>query len=75
MQNHYDLVILDVNLSNTTSGLDLLPILEDISPPIPVLIFSTEESDIKELKTPNTLLIKSRMDNIKLLETIKRLIS
>lgn len=74
MQTHYDLVILDVNLANDSFGLDLLPILENTSPPIPVLIFSAEESEIKNLKTPNSVLIKSRTHNSQLLETIKRLI-
>ena len=73
-QTHYDLIILDVNLSNESSGLELLPIFDNNLAPIPVLIFSSEELEIGESKFPSTVLTKSRTDNLELLETIKRLI-
>lgn len=70
---YYDLVILDLVLPDG-SGKELLPLLNNTTPPTPVMVFSVNEMGTQELQTVDTALVKSRTDNVQLLSTIKRLI-
>jgi CheY-like chemotaxis protein len=71
--NYYDLVILDLSLSDG-SGLMLLPLLNNATPPIPVMVFSAQEIGQIDVGEIQSVLVKSRTDNAQLLATIKRLI-
>lgn len=71
--NHYDLVILDISLPDG-SGMELLPILNGATPPIPVMVFSANEMGMEKMQEVKSVLVKSRTDNAQLLATIKRLI-
>lgn len=70
---YYDLVILDLSLPDG-SGMELLPMLNLATPPIPVLVFSANEMGLEEMQRVKSALVKSRTDNTQLLDTIKRLI-
>jgi len=72
-QCRYDLVILDLDLPDG-SGKELLPLLREALPPIPVLVFSVYEIGTEDAKEVDAALVKSRTDNAQLLATIKRLI-
>lgn len=72
-QCHYDLVILDLDLPDG-SGKELLSLLKEALPPIPVLVFSVHEIGLEDAKGVDAALVKSRSDNAQLLATIKRLI-
>lgn len=72
-QSRYDLVILDMDLPDG-SGKELLPLLRSAMPPIPVMVFSVYEIGAEEAKEVDAVLVKSRIDNVELLATIKRLI-
>lgn len=72
-QSRYDLVILDLDLPDG-SGKELLQLLRSAMPPIPVMVFSVYEIGAEEAKEVNAVLVKSRIDNVELLATIKRLI-
>ncbi len=69
----YDLVILDLDLPDG-SGKELLPLLHDALPPVPVLVFSVYEIGPDEAEGVDASLVKSRSDNAQLLATIKRLV-
>ncbi len=69
----YDLVILDLVMPDG-SGKELLPLLNNASPPIPVVVFSANEMGMKEMQGVDSALVKSRTDNAQLLATIKKLI-
>lgn len=71
--NHYDLAILDISLPDG-SGMELLPVLNGASPPIPVMLFSAQEMGLEAIREVKSALVKSRTDNAQLLATIKRLI-
>ena len=71
---HYDLVILDLAMPDG-SGRELLLLLNSASPPIPVLVFSANETGAKELQGIDSVLVKSRTNNSQLLTTIKQLIN
>lgn len=72
-QCHYDLVILDLDLPDG-SGKELLSLMKEALPPIPVLVFSVHEIGLEDAKGVDAALVKSRSDNAQLLATIKRLI-
>jgi len=72
-QSRYDLVILDMDLPDG-SGKELLPLLKSAIPPIPVMVFSVYEIGAEEAGEVDAVLVKSRIDNVELLATIKRLI-
>ena len=72
-QCHYDLVILDLDLPDG-SGKELLSLMKEALPPIPVLVFSVHEIGLEDAKGVGAALVKSRSDNAQLLATIKRLI-
>lgn len=70
---HYDLAILDLGLPDG-SGMELLPLLNDARPAIPVMVFSAHEVAHQDNSTTSSVLVKSRTDNAQLLASIKRLI-
>jgi len=72
-RNSYDLAILDLTLPDG-SGMELLPLLNGATPPIPVMVFSAYDMMQEEARNVASVLVKSRTDNAQLLATIKRLI-
>jgi DNA-binding response OmpR family regulator len=71
--HRYDLAILDLGLPDGP-GKELLPLLKEALPPVPVLIFSASDTGQEYAKVADAVLVKSRTDNAQLLATIKRLI-
>ncbi|MDX8400106.1 MAG: response regulator, partial [Gallionellaceae bacterium] len=71
--NHYSLAILDLSLPDG-SGMELLPLFNAATPPIPVIVFSAHEMTQQDTHKICSVLVKSRTDNAQLLATIKRLI-
>jgi len=74
LQNHhYSLAILDLSLPDG-SGMELLPLFNAATPPIPVMVFSAHEMTRQDSHKICSVLVKSRTDNAQLLATIKQLI-
>ena len=70
---HFDLVILDVELPDG-SGLDVLPLLKDGShTPTPVIVFSAHAVGAEIAEQVSATLVKARTSNEKLLDTIASL--
>jgi PAS domain S-box-containing protein len=69
----FDLIILDIGLPDG-SGLDLLSLIKRLVPPIPIVILSAYEPDAHLLRRVDAVLVKSRVSNAQLLETINALI-
>lgn len=69
----FDLVLLDLALPDG-SGLDLLPLLSRLEPPIPVVIFSAHEVDERTASQVSSVLTKSQTTNPQLLERIRALL-
>lgn len=70
----FDLVILDIGLPDG-SGLDLLPWLSEANPPTPVIIFSGQELGDERIRGQvSAHLVKSKTENLRLVETIRALI-
>jgi PAS domain S-box-containing protein len=69
-RERFDLVILDLALPDG-SGLDLLPLLSNLDPPTPVLIFSAHDVDGSVAGRVAAVLIKSQTSNRELLERIR----
>jgi PAS domain S-box-containing protein len=69
-RERFDLVILDLTLPDG-SGLDLLPLLGNLDPPTPVLIFSAHDLDGSVPGKVASVLIKSQTSNRELLEQIR----
>lgn len=70
----YDLAILDLGLPDG-SGTELLPLLNSVSPPVPVLIFSALDMAQDGAQEVASALVKSHASNEMLLATIKQLIA
>jgi len=70
----FDLMILDIGLPDG-SGLDLLPLMNKQKPLIPVFIFSAQSVEQSVLNQVDEALVKSKVTNEQLVETIKQLIS
>jgi len=66
----YSLVILDIGLPDG-SGLDLLPLLNAVEPPIPVLVFSAQEVDEDVRTQVSAAFVKSRTDEASLVRAIR----
>lgn len=66
----YSLVILDIGLPDG-SGLSLLPLLSDIEPPIPVLVFSAQELGENERVGISAAFVKSRTNEASLVRAIR----
>ncbi|MEO5702698.1 MAG: PAS domain S-box protein [Gammaproteobacteria bacterium] len=73
-QESFNLVILDLSLPDG-NGLDLLPLLTNQSPPVPVVVFSGQEVDVITAGKLDAVLVKSNITNEKLIDTIQSLIS
>jgi DNA-binding NarL/FixJ family response regulator len=67
-------VILDLALPDG-SGLDLLTLLGNLTPPTPVLIFSAHEVDAEVAGHAASVLVKSQTSNRELLETIRSVLA
>ncbi len=65
----YSLVILDIGLPDG-SGLDLLPMLNAVEPPIPVLVFSAQEVGEDVRTQVSAAFVKSRTDEASLVRAI-----
>ncbi len=72
-QEHYDLAILDLEMPDG-SGLDLVPLLQEQSPPVPIVVFSVDEINRETAAKVSAVLVKSRTSNEKLVETIRSLV-
>jgi PAS domain S-box-containing protein len=72
-RQRFDLVILDIVLPDG-SGLNLLPLLNRQVPPVPVIVFSSQEPDPEHLHEVAEVLVKTRTSNDELLETITALV-
>jgi PAS domain S-box-containing protein len=74
-EHTFDLAIVDIGLPDG-SGLDLLKELSDQKPQVPVVIFSAMEIEDEALrKRAHAYLLKSRTENLKLVETIRGLLA
>lgn len=69
----FDLILLDLNLPDG-HGLDLMQEMQINNPEVPVVIFSSEEVNMDTVEQVKAVLLKSRVDNSKLVETIHQLI-
>ncbi len=71
---HFDLVVLDVELPDG-SGLQFLTnLISQIVPPVPVMILSASEISDDIEKSVASALVKSRASEEKILQTIERLV-
>ncbi len=70
----FDLLILDVGLPDG-NGLDLIPLMNQQNPLIPVIIFSAQSVEQDIINKVDAVLVKSKVSNELLVETIKKLIS
>lgn len=70
---HFDLILLDLSLPDG-HGLDLLQEMQKYRLDVPVVIFSSEDVNIDTVEQVKAVLMKSRVDNAKLLQTIHQLI-
>lgn len=71
--HYFDLVVLDIGLPDG-SGLDILPYLAERKVTVPIVVFSASEIDGDVANKVDAALVKSRIDNQQLLETIMGLI-
>lgn len=72
-RERFDLIILDLILPDGP-GLMLLPLINGVAHPPPVLIFSAHELPADVAHEVNAALVKSQVDNFELLETVNRLL-
>lgn len=72
--SEYDLVLLDIGLPDG-SGLDLLETIEGLLLPPKVVIFSANEVSTEYADRVNATLMKSKTENFKLAEVLKRVIA
>ena len=66
----FDLLLLDIGMPDG-SGLDLLPLVNSLECPMPVLIFSAQDVDPAVIGSVSGVMIKSKMDNEKFMQQIK----
>lgn len=71
---HFDLVILDIGLPDG-NGLELIPLINQQTPLVPIIIFSAQSVEHDIINQVDSALIKSRVTNEELVDTIKKLIS
>lgn len=69
----FDLVILDQNLPDG-SGIELLPLIEQQQPPLPVILFSVRDFEPDITGRVAVTLVKSRNSNTELRNTVVRLL-
>jgi DNA-binding response OmpR family regulator len=70
--NNYDLVILDIKLPDR-SGWDLLPLIDQLVPRPPVLVFAGHDLSAEESSRVTAALVKSHVSNPELLKVISTL--
>ncbi len=70
----YDLVILDIELPDR-SGWDLLPLIDQLIPRPPVLVFAGHDLSAEEASRVTAALVKSHVSNPELLKVIRTLTS
>jgi len=73
-QGGYDLVLLDLGLPDG-SGLDLLPLIESMTPAPRVVIFSARDADPASRERASTFLVKSQTSEQQLIDAIKEAVS
>ncbi len=73
-REHFDLALLDIGLPDG-DGLELVPLLAQMSPPVPVALFSAQEAEGVAGRQVAAALVKSRSNNATLRATIERLLS
>ncbi|BCM93031.1 sensor histidine kinase TmoS [Abditibacteriota bacterium] len=71
---HFDLALLDIGLPDG-DGLELVPLLAQMTPPVPVALFSAQEAEGVAGRQVAAALVKSRSNNAALRSTIERLLS
>ncbi|HSH54040.1 MAG TPA: ATP-binding protein [Methylotenera sp.] len=71
---HYDLVILDIKLPDRP-GWDLLPLIDQLVPRPPVLVFAGHDLSAEESSRVTAALVKSHVSNPELLNVIRTLTS
>jgi len=69
----FDLVILDQHLPDG-NGVDLLPLIERLQPPVPVIFFSVHDLEPEIVNRVGVTMVKSRTTNTELLTTVSRLL-
>ena len=73
--NRFDLVVMDINLSNGENGLEILSFIRDNDvDTTPVLIFTAHDIDSELTNKANAVLIKSKTSNQQILDTIQTLL-
>lgn len=72
-RQRFDLVLLDVVLPDG-SGMNLLPLLNRQTPPVPVIVFSSQELNPENLHDVAAALVKTQTSNEELLKTITALV-
>jgi len=74
LSEQFDLIILDIGLPDG-NGLDLLPLINQQKPLVPVLIFSAQAVEKEMVNKVDAALVKSKISNEDLISVIKSLIS
>ncbi len=69
----FDLALLDIGLPDG-DGLELVPLLAQMSRPVPVALFSAQEAEGVVARQVSAALVKSRSNNATLCATIERLL-
>ncbi len=69
----FDLIILDIGLPDG-SGLDLVPMIKNLLPQVPIILFSSYDVNPEMAGIVSGVLVKSQTSNDKLLATIKGVI-
>ncbi|MDP1567325.1 MAG: ATP-binding protein, partial [Polaromonas sp.] len=72
-QQHFDLVLLDLALGES-SGWDLLADIEAMTPPPPVVVFSAQDVDRQRHAQVAAVLLKAQTSNEELLQTLQRVL-
>jgi DNA-binding response OmpR family regulator len=73
-REQFDLIMLDLSLPDGP-GLSLLPTINSVADPPPVLVFSAHELSPVVAREVSAALVKSQTDNFKLVETVNALLN
>ncbi len=68
----FDLIILDIGLPDG-SGLDLIPLINEKKPLVPIIIFSAQVVEADIINQVDAALVKSKISNEELVDVIKKL--
>ena len=74
LQQAYDLVILDMSLPDG-SGASLLPELSSREPPLPVVVFSAQDVDDKDMRKVTANFVKSKTSTRQLIDAIESILA